>query len=161
MSLFPQFHPINDEDAEDTAHRAQRLLDGTDDETFATAADDRLRGVLAPMLAKALLKYQREARRERFERQCIVAAAAKEQVDLDRGRPLELRRDPGGLRHYLDGQPVHAGQSLEVLMSRGWVACRYEWSFDPDRPPRLYLDMPGAEDAAVLHAPEGTRFRWR
>lgn len=28
--------------------------------------------------------------------------------------PLELRRDAGGLRHYLDGESVHCGSELEL-----------------------------------------------
>lgn len=35
----------------------------------------------------------------------------------DTGTPwseLEVRREPGGLRHYLDGRPVHCGTALEL-----------------------------------------------
>jgi len=40
---------------------------------------------------------------------------------------LELRREPSGLRHYLDGEPVHCGTGLELLLADGrWMSARYE-----------------------------------
>lgn len=44
-----------------------------------------------------------------------------------RGGHLSLVDEPGGLRHYLLGQPVHAGACLELMLSDGrWVPGRYE-----------------------------------
>jgi hypothetical protein len=43
---------------------------------------------------------------------------------------LELREENGGLRHYLDGKPVHCGQQLQLLTGDDhWVCARYEASF--------------------------------
>jgi hypothetical protein len=54
---------------------------------------------------------------------------------------LELRTDDGGLRHYLEGEPVSAGAVLEVRKYDGsWVAGRYEWSWRPDELPQFYTD---------------------
>ncbi len=48
---------------------------------------------------------------------------------------LVLARDEGGRRHFLDGRPVHAGTTLELLCADGhWLRVRYQWSGD-DRPP--------------------------
>ncbi|MDR3543250.1 MAG: hypothetical protein P4L69_20160 [Desulfosporosinus sp.] len=35
-----------------------------------------------------------------------------------------------GLRHYVDGVPVHAGSAMHVKFGNGWINGRYEWSFD-------------------------------
>ena len=43
------------------------------------------------------------------------------------GNRLEVQKEPGGLRHYLAGKPVHAGMPLELLMADGsWLSGRYE-----------------------------------
>ena len=55
---------------------------------------------------------------------------------------LILARTDGGQRHFLDGRPVHAGARLELLLDDGrWVSVRYEWSWQPDEPPRAYLAL--------------------
>lgn len=68
---------------------------------------------------------------------------------------LILAKSGGGLRHYLDGQPVHAGATLELLLGDGrWVRVRYEWSWHPDRPPTAHLELglpPGG--AGIAEAP--------
>jgi hypothetical protein len=54
---------------------------------------------------------------------------------------LELK-DEGrdGLRHYLNGEPVHAGELLEAQLDDGaWILGRYEWSFSKDEPPHLHV----------------------
>jgi hypothetical protein len=51
-------------------------------------------------------------------------------------------RDEGidGFRHYLNGEPVRAGELLELRLDDGaWVRGRYEWSFSNDDLPRLHL----------------------
>jgi hypothetical protein len=55
---------------------------------------------------------------------------------------LILGRDGGGQRHFLDGRPVHAGSSLELLLGEaGWVRVRYEWSWQPDARPTAHLAL--------------------
>ena len=41
---------------------------------------------------------------------------------------LEARVERGGLRHYLEGQPVHCGELLEMERQGRWVLGRYERS---------------------------------
>ena len=42
---------------------------------------------------------------------------------------LVLTRETGGLRHYLEGEPVHAGVTLELQLRDGtWLPGRYEAS---------------------------------
>ena len=67
---------------------------------------------------------------------------------------LELRQEPSGLRHYLDGRAVHAGDVLEIREGAAWLLARYEWSFRAGDPPRLCLD------AGELRPYEGTALRW-
>jgi hypothetical protein len=52
------------------------------------------------------------------------------------GEHLELRREVGGLRHYLSGEPIHAGELLELQLDDGkWALGRYEWNYrQQDRP---------------------------
>lgn len=48
---------------------------------------------------------------------------------------LILGRTEGGPRHFLDGRPVHAGATLELLLDDGrCVPVRYEWGWQPDNP---------------------------
>ena len=94
----------------------------------------------------------------------------------DKGQPwsaLELRRDAGGLRHYLEGEAVHCGasvilQATETLyddygswgraLPRG-TRVRYEAAIQ-DREIRatLHANVDGHEFVARLDA--GMRFRW-
>lgn len=44
---------------------------------------------------------------------------------------LFLRHEPAGLRHYLDGKPVHCGEFIEMQLGGihgPWVCVRYEAS---------------------------------
>ncbi len=34
-----------------------------------------------------------------------------------------------GLRHYVNGVPVHAGSAIQVKFGNGWISGRYEWRF--------------------------------
>lgn len=73
---------------------------------------------------------------------------------------LVLGTDAGGLRHFVDGQPVHAGYVLEVELEDGtWVQMRYEWNFTRDAPPVFYLALAGPAVAKVT-LPESARLRW-
>ena len=54
---------------------------------------------------------------------------------------LNLIREPGGLRHYLEGRPVRAGSHLEFRDLYGpWTPGRYEWTFRQADPPYLVTD---------------------
>ena len=59
------------------------------------------------------------------------------------GRTLTLVTEPGGLRHYLDGEPVHAADGLQLLMADGtWLSGRYENHRGPDYlEPLLYFPL--------------------
>lgn len=38
-----------------------------------------------------------------------------------------------GLRYYLDGQPLHAGDQVEAkLDGDNWISVRYEYDYDPN-----------------------------
>ncbi len=74
---------------------------------------------------------------------------------------LELREDNGGLRYFLDGRPVHAGNLLEMLLRAGeWLAVRFEWPVE-DELPTLQLGLGETEETVTFHLPEGARLRWR
>lgn len=98
------------------------------------------------------------------------------------GHELTLGRDGGGPRHFLDGQPVHAGAALDLLMPSGkWLPVRYESAYPHARllvavgPARRHSDddvetgtaelilrddtweMKDHHDAAALSR---ARFRW-
>ena len=74
---------------------------------------------------------------------------------------LELREQGGGLRYFLDGRPVHAGDLLEILLRAGeWLAVRFEWPSE-DELPTLHLDLGETEDKATFRSPETARLRWR
>ena len=48
--------------------------------------------------------------------------------NLDDGAAALIGRPTSG-RHYLDGQPVHCGDLLELRLDDGsWATGRYEWS---------------------------------
>ena len=76
------------------------------------------------------------------------------------GGRLELVRESSGLRHVLTGQPVHAGDGLEIQFEAGvWLAGRYEWSFQEGTRPLLYLGLAGGS-LACFEIPEAALLRW-
>jgi hypothetical protein len=94
----------------------------------------------------------------------------------EHGRPwssLTTRREPGGLRHYLEGKAVHCGDGLELqhvaprfddygeysqALQLG-AGVRYEASFDGARiKATVHADVGGHEFVARLD--ESMRFRW-
>lgn len=86
-----------------------------------------------------------------------------------RGEVLKLVHEIGGLRHYLGGEPVHAGDLLELRLPGGaWVLGRYEWSFRAGSAPCFYVTLGGdwERDAALdpvqtcLALPQAARLRW-
>lgn len=108
---------------------------------------------------------------------CPREPIRRRRAELRRGAwsALELRRELGGLRHYLDGRPVHCGFGIElqhtvqrsddfgeftVPLQAGTVV-RYEASLGgrrEDAAVTLYADVGGHEFAA--RAEPWMRFRW-
>lgn len=77
----------------------------------------------------------------------------------DGGR-FELVRQSSGLRHFLAGSPVHAGDGLEIQLEGGvWVAGRYEWSFLEGTRPPLYVGIAGGGQVS-FEIPEAALLRW-
>jgi hypothetical protein len=74
------------------------------------------------------------------------------------GQRLELRREAGGLRHYLGGEPVHAGDLLELWRDGAWLTGRYEWNARQEPAPALYLS---AERSVGLTAEDLLRWPGR
>jgi hypothetical protein len=57
-------------------------------------------------------------------------------------------RDAGGLRHFLNGRPVHASSILELLVDDGlWLRFRYEWAYEAGKPARAHVAL-GVPDPA-------------
>lgn len=82
---------------------------------------------------------------------------------------LELREDAGGLRHFLAGEGIHAGEILEILLPDGvWLEGRYEWNYDRENRPLLYLNLGGpwegdpekAPPEVVIRIPPEAILRW-
>lgn len=88
--------------------------------------------------------------------------------------PLELREEPGGLRYYLNGRPIHAGDDLELQLfpnsvvddrhdSKGpaWIVGRYEWSCRPGTRPLFYIIvLADGNVAAHFEIPDRAILRW-
>lgn len=53
---------------------------------------------------------------------------------------LELRDEPPGLRHYLEGKPLHAGDLVSVFTIHGWEDARYEWNYEEGSRPVAIFD---------------------
>ena len=88
-------------------------------------------------------------------------------VEPDPASVLVLGGDAGGLRHFLAGQPVHAGTYLELrLPDERWVVVRYEWNWQAGVRPRAYLALGGRGEglgyAPVVEfsLPENAELRW-
>jgi hypothetical protein len=80
----------------------------------------------------------------------LPRAAAPAETD---GFRLELGDDAGGPRFFLDGQAIHAGSCLDLLLADGlWLRGRYEYELDgDDLRPMFYVAVPcktGAPDWA-------------
>ncbi|WP_088834376.1 hypothetical protein [Paenibacillus tyrfis] len=43
-----------------------------------------------------------------------------------------------GYRHFVAGKPINAGSYMEVKFGDGWIAGRYEWSFEKNSPIRIH-----------------------
>jgi hypothetical protein len=51
---------------------------------------------------------------------------------------IALENTESGYRHYVCGVPIHSGSAIQVKFGDGWIAGRYEWSFDGKSPIRLH-----------------------
>jgi hypothetical protein len=72
---------------------------------------------------------------------------------------LILGRTEGGLRHFLNGEPVHAGARLELQLDGGnWLPVRYEWSFSETTPPMAYVALALPEPAQGIAGPPLIQF---
>ena len=78
------------------------------------------------------------------------------------GETLLLGQGSGGPRHFLDGEPVHAGEILLLLTVDGWLGVRYEWSFDVNSEPTAYMALPGAFETTQIpfRIPADARLAW-
>ena len=82
-------------------------------------------------------------------------------MTVTEGARLDLVRESGGLRHYLAGHPVHAGDGLELQFEGGaWVGGRYEWNFQGEQPPYFYLGLAGSQEEIVVRLPSSALLRW-
>ena len=75
------------------------------------------------------------------------------------GGQLELVPERSGLRHYLAGRPVHAGDGLELQLEGGvWVPARYEWSGE-GAAPKLFIGIAGG-GVISFAIPPSALLRW-
>ncbi len=75
---------------------------------------------------------------------------------------LFLGEDEGGKRHFLDGEPIHCGTGLEMLVAGKWVPVCYE-SEMYSKPARavLYATPWGDEGPRVtIEYPMAQTLRW-
>lgn len=106
---------------------------------------------------------------------CPREFTRRRRAQLKQGRwsALELRRETSGLRHYLDGKPVHCGASLELQHTEDKTddygdftvpvqlgsSVRYEASWvGSELPFTLHKTIGGTEFATVGEL--WMRFRW-
>lgn len=93
---------------------------------------------------------------------------------------LREEQEASGPRHYLDGRPVHAGETLEIRFAAAakarlvdtndaqegiWLRGRYEWNFQPGSRPVFYLELGNAEGGgcaalAEFRIPPPAILRW-
>lgn len=71
---------------------------------------------------------------------------------------LEMRRERSGLRHYLDGHPLHAGTSVHLVMpDDGELAGHYEWTFRESDAPIMGIMLgpvsPPTHEDGDIYAP--------
>jgi hypothetical protein len=97
---------------------------------------------------------------------------------LEEGVQLELRQDPEclcptvdaaeqltfqwrspGLRYYLDGEGIHAGDMLEMQLDDGaWKRARYEYTWNPvTQTLEAFLHF---SEERCIPLPIQARFRW-
>jgi len=107
------------------------------------------------------------------EDDCPPTIAARKRDKGTAWSSLELRRDGGGLRHYLDGEPVHCGRAVMLQAIEPCWDDYGEWSYALQQGKRVRYEasIQDREIRATLHAVvEGhefiarlekwMRFRW-
>ena len=111
--------------------------------------------------AKRLVRHVREQadELERERARARRSGPGRPDARLVNGHQLEERADGGGRRDFLDGRPVHAGETLYLLTSLGWYPVRCE-STMPRKTSVLYLGLPGVREDVVMAVPREARFAW-
>jgi hypothetical protein len=73
-----------------------------------------------------------------------------EKIERDTGQMLTHEH-----RHYLEGQPVHCGDTLEMYREGQWTLGRYEWSGEPEDSPTFHFghDAIPLDDSFLLRWP--------
>jgi hypothetical protein len=76
----------------------------------------------------------------------------------DRKMHLEIRNDPDGLQHYLDGKRVEDAAEIELFHLGEWKRGQYSWTRHPGDPPCLVtLEFGTAiQDVDELRWPENS-----
>jgi hypothetical protein len=75
---------------------------------------------------------------------------------------LVLKKGMEGFRHYLDGEPVHCGELLELRTDDdAWILGRYEWNPKAGGEPFLCIDEEAVRltSVSVLAGREGKNDR--
>src|SRR5688572_20646812 len=81
---------------------------------------------------------------------------------------LELREDPDGLHHYLDGRRLYTGAEIEILLAGAhWLKGTFEWRGVPVVWPALRVDLAGRVSrnsdrklSTAMPIPPNARLRW-
>jgi hypothetical protein len=95
--------------------------------------------------------------------------AKQELIVGDRlGGQLEMRRDPDGYRHYLDGRRLSKGDEIEIQLASGdWLRGRYDWNGNPVVWPAFRVHLTGRVSShterkltGALPIPPAAVLRW-
>lgn len=60
-----------------------------------------------------------------------------------------------GLRHFVNGIPLHAGSAIQVKFGSGWIKGRYEWNFSQEGPIQIH----SGEDVFYINENQIVRIR--
>jgi hypothetical protein len=133
--------PVNPEVAERVTEEVIRVM------TSSLPAGTDLRQRLASLVTAALAS-----------RETLPSEERQEGIE-EHGSPLELSTDTGGIRYFLDGRPIHNGETIEVaLQEGGWLALRLEgmpreiWGYG--------LPILAGGYQLVVKVPPAALFRW-
>ena len=76
-----------------------------------------------------------------------ITALELRRIDIPRSPLIEVMEREFGksitheYRHYLAGEPVHCGDTLELFYEGNWIRGRYEWTAEPDELPTFESDQ--------------------
>jgi hypothetical protein len=73
---------------------------------------------------------------------------------------LELRNEETGLRHYLNGRPVHCGDQLRLLVSSGSQPEFYVWARYEAHLGSMVAEVFLYTTFGTVRPDEGTILRW-